>query len=175
MQIADSAQVTTAAAAGKTGTWLIDPVDFTVAASGGDISNTTLSANLQNGNVMLRTNIGAQPTFEFGNMFINDTVTWAANNLLLLAGNNIYINANLNGSGTASLFLAYGLDYRGGPSDGVGGKYGRSSGAQVILPAGNFSIISRPCKIPFGPARGTPHAGGRRRSSGMTARPRCRG
>ncbi len=48
MQVANSAKVTSAAPEGLTGSWLIDPQDFTVAASGGDISGATLSKRLGN-------------------------------------------------------------------------------------------------------------------------------
>src|SRR5450830_264036 len=48
VKVADSAIVTTQSAQGKTGTWLIDPQDFTIAAPsvGSDIAGTTLSAQL---------------------------------------------------------------------------------------------------------------------------------
>ena len=46
LKIADSARVSTAAAMGLVGTWLLDPPDFTIAASGGDITGATLSTNL---------------------------------------------------------------------------------------------------------------------------------
>ena len=45
VNIANDARITTAAPLGKTGTWLIDPQDFTIAA-GGNISGATLSALL---------------------------------------------------------------------------------------------------------------------------------
>ena len=46
VNIANSAVITTAAPYGKTGTWVIDPDGFTIAASGGDITGTTLGSEL---------------------------------------------------------------------------------------------------------------------------------
>lgn len=38
VKIADSANISTKAANGNNGTWIIDPVDYTIAATGGDIT-----------------------------------------------------------------------------------------------------------------------------------------
>ncbi|HEX8528304.1 filamentous hemagglutinin N-terminal domain-containing protein, partial [Allosphingosinicella sp.] len=57
--IADGAFVTTSAPFGLTGTWLIDPEDFTIAATGGNISGATLSALLVTNSVVIRTAPGA--------------------------------------------------------------------------------------------------------------------
>ncbi|MDY0310453.1 MAG: filamentous hemagglutinin N-terminal domain-containing protein, partial [Castellaniella sp.] len=43
VKIADSAQILTKSASGKNGKWLVDPTDFTIAASGGDTSGAFLS------------------------------------------------------------------------------------------------------------------------------------
>ena len=45
--VAPSARVTTLAAQGRSGTWLIDPVDFNIAATNGNISGAQLSTQLQ--------------------------------------------------------------------------------------------------------------------------------
>ncbi len=55
VQIASDVQITTAAPAGVTGTWLIDPVDFNIAAAGGDITGLALTNLLVNNNVTIST------------------------------------------------------------------------------------------------------------------------
>ena len=133
VNIADTARVTTASAMGLAGTWLIDPVDFTIAATGGDITGATLSANLGAGNVIIQSTTGATGTA--GDVNVNDIVTWSANQLTLNAQNNININANLNGSGTASLALEYGQQ-----AVAAGNLSAYNVKAAVNLPAGpNFS------------------------------------
>jgi filamentous hemagglutinin family protein len=137
VQVASDAKVTTVASMGQAGIWLIDPTDFTVAATGGDITGATLSSQLGGGNITITSSSGATGTA--GNVNVNDAVTWAANKLTLNAQNDITINANLNGSGTASLALQYG---QGSVATGNTSSYSLNNGAQVNLPAGsNFSTL----------------------------------
>jgi filamentous hemagglutinin family protein len=49
-------RITTAALFGKTGRWLIDPTDYTIAASGGDITGAALASYLGASNVEIQTN-----------------------------------------------------------------------------------------------------------------------
>jgi hypothetical protein len=135
--VADGAKITTAASNGLSGTWLIDPSDFTIAATGGDITGTTLSTNLAGGNIVILSSSGATGTS--GNVNVNDVVSWSANQLTLNAQNNININASLNGSGTASLALQYG---QGAVAAGNTSRYILAPNIQVNLPAGqNFSSL----------------------------------
>jgi len=106
VKVASDTRVTTAAARGLTGSWLIDPTDYTIAASGGDITGAALSSNLASSNVTLQSSAGTTGTA--GNVNVNDTVAWSANQLTLNAQNNININIAMNASGTASLALEYG-------------------------------------------------------------------
>ena len=128
--------MSTLAPRGRNGTWLIDPQDFKIAASGGDISGATLSTNLGNGNVTLQSTAGA--TAGNGDIFVNDAVSWTQNNTLTLsAQRNIYVNAPINASGSSSGKVA--LEY------GQGALAANNSSnyfvrAAISLPAGgNFS------------------------------------
>jgi filamentous hemagglutinin family protein len=138
VKVADSARVTTLAADGHSGTWLIDPVDFTIAAGSGALTTsgigaTALSNSLASGNVAIATD-GA--TGGNGDIFVNSAVSWSANKLTLSAHRNIAINADLNGSGTAQLALEYGQ----ASAAGAGTGYSLGKSAKVNLPAGaNFS------------------------------------
>ena len=98
VNIADDVQVKTGG-----GKWLIDPGDFTIAASGGNMTGATLTANLANGNVDITT-LGRGSNAD---IFVNDSITWSSHTLTLDADRNITINAPLFGSGTAGLTLAF--------------------------------------------------------------------
>ena len=98
VNIAPDAQITTAAANGLTGTWLIDPNDFTIAASGGDIDATTLDSNLATSNVTIDTaTMGT--TGGNGDIFVNQSLSWSSGNTLTLTAEN---NININNSITAT-------------------------------------------------------------------------
>ncbi|WP_010216290.1 two-partner secretion domain-containing protein [Sphingomonas sp. PAMC 26621] len=91
VSIADSARVSTLAPAGTTGTWLIDPQDFTIGA-GGNISGAALSALLVTNSVTISTNPtgtvttpGTPPLTESGttspgngDIIVNDAIAWTA-------------------------------------------------------------------------------------------------
>ena len=105
VEVAGDARVTTAARDGLFGSWLIDPNDFTVAASGGDVTGTVLSGELATTDITLLSSAGA--TAGSGNVNVNDAVTWSANTTLTLtASNNVNVNANITASGaTAGLVI----------------------------------------------------------------------
>lgn len=106
VKVADGSNVSTRALQGKTGQWLIDPADFTIATSGGDITGTQLGNNLGFNNVTIQSTTGS--IGNNGDVNVNDTVSWSANKLTLNAQNNININSILNGSATAQIALEYG-------------------------------------------------------------------
>lgn len=100
--VADSARITTAALNGSAGTWLIDPLDYTIAAVGGNISGATLSANLGLGNVVIANAAGLGN----GDIFVNDAVTWAGGNSLTLnASRNIAVNSAISNTGLGDINL----------------------------------------------------------------------
>lgn len=85
------------------GEWLIDPADFTIAASGGNISGTTLSSNLGSGNVTILSSSGTAGGN--GDIHVNQAVSWSANTLTMTAARDININAMMTASGTSSLVM----------------------------------------------------------------------
>ncbi|WP_426057607.1 beta strand repeat-containing protein [Janthinobacterium sp. PSPC2-1] len=123
-------KVTTASAKGMSGTWLIDPTDFNIAVSGGDMTGAFLSNSLKSGNVQIQSISGGSGTQ--GNINVNDNVNWAANKLTLTAQNNININKAMRGSGTASLALEYGQS-----ALAAGNQSTYNVKAEVDLPSGN--------------------------------------
>ena len=128
--IADDLAISTRSADGETGTWLIDPLNYTIAASGGDMTGAALSASLAATDVTIQTDNSAGS--EDGNIYLNDNITWSANKLTLDAYNDIDINAELFGSGTAQLALHYG---QGAVASGNTSTY--NINAPVNLPSGN--------------------------------------
>lgn len=130
VKVADGASISTNAPFGKTGQWLIDPIDFTIAATGGDITGTQLGSNLGGSNVTIQSTLGSAGTN--GDVNVNDTVSWSANKLTLNAQRNININIAMNGSGTAQLALEYGQS-----AVAAGNSSDYYVNAPVNLPAGN--------------------------------------
>ncbi len=132
VQVTDGAIITTFAPYGKTGTWLIDPTDYTIAASGGDITGSQLSTNLGSTDVTVQTSaIGAGN----GDIFVNDTVGWRANNTLTLSAyRNVNVNSNITTTGNkAGLILT--------PSNtGAGGSYSLNNGAVITLSGNKQSL-----------------------------------
>ncbi|MGM0954001.1 MAG: filamentous hemagglutinin N-terminal domain-containing protein [Pseudomonadota bacterium] len=148
VSIADEAVVTTKADNGQTGEWLIDPQDYTVAATDGDITGSSLSGLLDSNNITIQTVTGTDDTNNLyatqsgnGDIFVNDEVTWSSGNTLTLnAIRNIEINNTIDaseGSG-GKLALEYGQGSADGEIDGQTASY--AVNAPVNLQAGqNFS------------------------------------
>ena len=139
VQVANAAKVTTAASTGLYGSWLIDPEDFTVAASGGDISGATLSKDLGTSSVTLESSQGGKAGS--GNLNIDDTVTWHANtHLTLTASNNVNVNENITATGsTAGLVIdpntANGTEKASGT-----GSFDLQAGTSITLSGANASL-----------------------------------
>lgn len=74
----NGARVNTTAPHGKTGLWLIDPNNYTVAASGGDITGAQLSSNLATTDVLIQSNSGGASGS--GDINVNDAVSWSTPN-----------------------------------------------------------------------------------------------
>lgn len=107
VQVANTAKVTTFASNGKNGTWLIDPFDFTIAVTGGDMTGAALSTSLGLGNVIIANTAGA--VAGPGNIFVKDIVAWnTATSLTLNAAASIFINSPIQSS-LGSLVLKHGV------------------------------------------------------------------
>jgi filamentous hemagglutinin family protein len=134
VKVADSAKVSNKANNGNHGTWLIDPTDFTIAASGGDMTGAAVSNALGVSNFQVATSAAGTGN---GDIFVNDAINWLVNTALTLnAHRNININANINNTGSAGkLALLYGqASLNGGTNDDY------FVNAKVNLAAGqNFS------------------------------------
>ena len=123
VEVAGGARVTTAARDGLFGSWLIDPNDYTVAASGGDITGTTLSGELATTDITLQSSAGG--TAGSGNVNVNDAVTWSANTTLTLtASNNVNVNANIAASGATAGLI-------------INANTGNGSGSSTEMPSGS--------------------------------------
>ncbi|QEM68596.1 filamentous hemagglutinin N-terminal domain-containing protein [Geobacter sp. FeAm09] len=147
VKIADSATITTKSAMGKNGTWLIDPDGFTVGTTSadGDMTATALTNALANGNVTISSTSG---TGTDGDIDINAAVSWSANTLTLNATNNIYVNAAMTATGSASLAANYGhvLDSSGNPTtttSGTGNSDGTPYGLYTIQSATNGAYTGK--------------------------------
>ncbi len=108
VSISEKAKVTTRSAHGRSGHLLIDPTNYTIAASGGDMTGSMLTSLLaSNGTVTIQSVSGASGTE--GDIYVNDTVSWGNGSTLTLeAQNDIVVNGALNVSGTGGLVFNYG-------------------------------------------------------------------
>ncbi len=101
VRIDPQTRITTLAPKGNTGKWLVDPQDYTVAASGGDQTGQQLSASLETTNVELQSAAGLKAGS--GDIHINDTVSWKANTTLTLtASNDVNVNAPITAQGDSA-------------------------------------------------------------------------
>lgn len=141
LNIGDSAKVSTKSIYGKSGQWLLDPENFIIASSGGNITGAAISAALASGDVTIQTassspyatctgvtcgaNSGDAYTGESYNIYVNDYITYGANTLTLRAYNKIKVNSviTVNGNGNIK------FDYANVLSDGL--VFARSDSAFI--------------------------------------------
>lgn len=109
VQMAEGLRVDTRSASGQTGNWLIDPNDYTVKASGGDITGAALGSQLDTTNVTIQT--ATQGTAGgSGDINILDPISKSAGSnsnttLTLLAERNITIRQSISGAANSPLNL----------------------------------------------------------------------
>jgi filamentous hemagglutinin family protein len=148
VRISHSADVTTAAAMGLSGSWLIDPTDFaitagTTAQSASGIGATTLQGELTHGNVAIATSASGSGA---GDINIDAPVSWSANALSLTAANDINVNAVMTVSGSARVAFEPGsgnLVMGFAPDGSFAGRVDISSSAANALSIGGqvYTII----------------------------------
>ncbi|MCX4160047.1 MULTISPECIES: MBG domain-containing protein [Paraburkholderia] len=107
VQVGDTARITTKAASGKTGQWLIDPTDYYIGNDPGNgssfMTGATLSANLANTNMTIATLPGGSAP---GDIYVNQAVNWNSGfSLDLEAYRNINVNANITNAGAGNIIL----------------------------------------------------------------------
>jgi filamentous hemagglutinin family protein len=143
VEVANDAKVTTAAANGLFGTWLIDPTDFTV-SRGGDESGGDLSAALSSSNVTILSSNGTSPVTgggSGGNINIDDTVSWSANTTLTLtAANNVNVNANMTATGNTVGLVINPNTANGSQTAGGSGAFNLAMGNSITLSGTNPSL-----------------------------------
>jgi filamentous hemagglutinin family protein len=156
VQVAGTARITTAAPFSKAGIWLIDPADYTIAATdplngSSYMSNTTLATSLVSSNVTIQTLATGTGN---GDIFVNDAVSWSSANSLTLnairdvninaaisntGGGNLIVRADLNGTGTGTIIFA--------PAGaGPGGSVTLSGGGRADLYYNPFSYTDTASK-----------------------------
>lgn len=143
VKIDEHIQVSTLSELGETGTWLIDPVDFTV--SSGSASQTssgigadTLATSLNSSNVSIATTNGSGS--DAGDITVAANVSktgGSATILTLQAYNNININAAISSS-SGRLHVVLQPNTNGGGTGSGTGSVNFSSAGQIVTNNGNF-------------------------------------
>ena len=141
MQINSGTQVTTLAAAGNAGTWLIDPTDFTIssgsaAQSDSGIGASTLSDALNSGNVTIQTVSSGAGN---GDILVSAAVTktsGSATTLTLAADRSVLVSSAIAGSSGSPLNVVLAARARGGAT----GQVKINSGASVKTYGGDITI-----------------------------------
>ncbi len=113
VDITDDVFVTTKASSGRTGEWLIDPVDITIAATGGNVTGATIANALQSTDVTLDTNGSGSCSGTScsglssgnGDIFLDDDIKVTGGNidttLTFRANRNIIVDENKEISSTS--------------------------------------------------------------------------
>jgi len=141
--IDSAATITTYAGGGRTGTWLIDPKDYTIAASGGDETGSALGARLAANNIVIQT---TDPGSDNGDIIINDSVSWSSGNTLTLdAQANIHINQSIDATAGAGgkLMLKYGQASASGTGAGyfINAAVNLQAGKNYVTQAGSGGTV----------------------------------
>ncbi|MHB8544734.1 MAG: beta strand repeat-containing protein [Leptospirales bacterium] len=129
--IAPDSKITTAASKGVTGQWTIDPVDYTIASSGGDITGIQLDSLLASNNITIDSMQGQTGTN--GDINVNTGLSWSTHTLTLQAYRNVNFNTGANLTITGGSLRARADDTGTGTGTVVmnGGSLSASGGGNV--------------------------------------------
>lgn len=158
VKVADDAKITTLASAGKTGTWLIDPQDFTIGTnSGDDIAGSTLEGQLVTNSVVIstvETGVNTPPTNYYGatngvgDINVNEALSWTVSSgvpttLTLNAARNVNFNANITATG-GNLVANAGNDIivKAGLSTGITATFAAGDSGNITWSAVGDVIIN---------------------------------
>ncbi len=171
LNVRGSTRVSTLAPSGRSGEWLLDPTDFTIAATGGDITGATLTANLNAGSVTIASSGGSTGTR--GDIHVYDDVSWSANTLTLNAGYNINVGSStrtgsltVTGAGALVLnpssssvpgYTANGMVLMGMASAPTGGPNGNGFNGSIHLSATDATRLLDSSSSPVLKISGNPY------------------
>ena len=156
LSVKDGVQISTQASGGKAGQWLLDPNDFTIAASGGDITGATLTTALATTDVSITTAAGnascsgatgcpLSGTAGNGDINVNDPIAIGPGHILTLtAYRNINFNAviDVDSNSSTRLYLWYGMQGASQPGAYVVNSAGGTTGAGGNIKGGDFNTES---------------------------------
>jgi filamentous hemagglutinin family protein len=167
LKVADTSSITTTAANGSMGTWLLDPADIIIGGSDGDISVSTLATALTSSNVTIKidassatetvgttTSTVSTDTSGNGDITMAEDLSWSGTGVLTLSAyRNININANITtndtGSSAATGHAGLDLKYGTGGYSIAGGKSITFSGNDPALTINfkSYIIIDSPDEL----------------------------
>ena len=132
--IANGAKIDTLAPQGKTGLWLLDPVNYIIANSGGDETPASITASLAASNRLITAS---------NDITVSDTVSiTSTQNLTLNAGHDVLINAPITAvPASAGIALIAGNNVNVGAGLTVTG-----AGSSINITAANDVTLSAPVK-----------------------------
>ncbi|CAN1535534.1 FhaB Large exoproteins involved in heme utilization or adhesion [Burkholderiaceae bacterium] len=126
LDIADSATIRMGGAGASGGRWLLDPVDFTIAATGGNITGAALGSSITAGNTVEILNTSGT-TGTLGNINVNNNVSWNNTGVLKLTA-----SGGVTGSGNFNMGVA-------GNGGLIFNQAGASTYSGVISGVGKFT------------------------------------